>query len=110
MFHRPCNKIKQKYLVRLTFYVECNQRTEHYFNMFLPVDSNDRSKEPRTSRDHICEDELKSCVVGLCQDVQRFSLASQFLENMIHLINRQVYHIHITQCQKNCAVIGFVLM
>lgn len=51
------------------------------------MDCNDGSKQSWTSRNHICEDKFKSGVVGFCQDVECLSLASQFLEKSIDLIN-----------------------
>lgn len=91
----------QKYLmtctVHFTFHVNCNHNTELFFFFFscvgVPVNSNDRSKEPRTSWNHICKYELKSCVVGLCQDVQGFSLASQFLEKIVQFV---FWHTHLS--------------
>lgn len=48
--------------------------------LVIPVHSDDRGEQSRAARDHVGEDELESGVVGLCQDVERFRLASQFLE------------------------------
>lgn len=76
MSHRPCDKnTKHATLRYMHFNFLYEIKSKNFLSDGLPVDSNDRSEQTWTSWNNIGEDELKSCVVGFCQDVECFCLA-----------------------------------